>query len=468
MSMFSEYLQKLIQSRKISISALSRDSGVERTVIHKALTDTRVLSYQAVEALSRYLELSLQEEKQLKQYYNLLFEKEWMQRARNIIDQMFQELSHIRFADPVYRKAPEIISVEDFSEGSSIFVGQVNIKYLLQTVLMEESTYPDPEIQLIVPADADVVYESLLWLYRDHRISVKISQILAFDLAERAEEVNLKSLEGFYRLLQICLFSEQKYHPYYYYTGRLTAEYADPFPYFLVTHKRVVCFSADCDKAMLLKEKEQVSFFGGHFHKLLESCRLLLQYSPCLKIEPQDGSAPGDPSDRFVIMSQPCLRKYLNGDPAEQMQTVEGKSGQLHTFFTRSGTERFLKTGRLDYDPPGEVRPLTVQERKRVLELLIRDVEKGNENAGMLNELMFEFPDYLVLAVERSGFCVHTTGRFPLEDGVYSFYIKEPNLIRIIYDWAKNLPQGNYLYDTEKTAILLREAADIYGCDNIF
>ena len=76
MSIFSEYLHLLIQNRNISIAKLARESGVERTTIHKALTGGRILPYRAVEMLAYHLKLSPQEGQKLRHYYNLLFEKE--------------------------------------------------------------------------------------------------------------------------------------------------------------------------------------------------------------------------------------------------------------------------------------------------------------------------------------------------------------------------------------------------------
>lgn len=96
MSMFSEYLHLLIQNRNVFIAGLSRDSGVERTTIHKALTGSRILPYQAVELLAYHLKLSPQEGQKLRQYYNLLFEKEGIYRSRQIIDDTFMELSDMK------------------------------------------------------------------------------------------------------------------------------------------------------------------------------------------------------------------------------------------------------------------------------------------------------------------------------------------------------------------------------------
>lgn len=44
MSKFSNYLRKLIDQSGESIASISRNAGIERTSIHKALKDERILS----------------------------------------------------------------------------------------------------------------------------------------------------------------------------------------------------------------------------------------------------------------------------------------------------------------------------------------------------------------------------------------------------------------------------------------
>ena len=61
MSKFSEYLRNLINGSGESISAISRSIGAERTSIHKALSDERVLPCKVVQNLARHFNLSLDE-----------------------------------------------------------------------------------------------------------------------------------------------------------------------------------------------------------------------------------------------------------------------------------------------------------------------------------------------------------------------------------------------------------------------
>lgn len=68
MSKFSTYLKRLIADSGESISSLARTIGAERTSIHKALADERILSYKTVQALARHFNLSVNERKDFFSY----------------------------------------------------------------------------------------------------------------------------------------------------------------------------------------------------------------------------------------------------------------------------------------------------------------------------------------------------------------------------------------------------------------
>ena len=76
MSKFSTYLKRLIADSGESISSLARTIGAERTSIHKALADERILSYKTVQALARHFNLSVDERKDFFQLYDILLQGE--------------------------------------------------------------------------------------------------------------------------------------------------------------------------------------------------------------------------------------------------------------------------------------------------------------------------------------------------------------------------------------------------------
>ena len=75
MLLFSEYLRELLQTKQVTISALARAVGVERSTLSKVLTGQRVLPYDALAAVAYHLRLTPGEAQQLRAYYDAQFEK---------------------------------------------------------------------------------------------------------------------------------------------------------------------------------------------------------------------------------------------------------------------------------------------------------------------------------------------------------------------------------------------------------
>ena len=51
MTLFSEYLRELMQTRQMTVSELARLSGIERTQLSRTLTGKRMLPYHALDEL---------------------------------------------------------------------------------------------------------------------------------------------------------------------------------------------------------------------------------------------------------------------------------------------------------------------------------------------------------------------------------------------------------------------------------
>ena len=93
MSKFSIYLEEIIRKSGEPISRIAKNAGLERTSIHKALKDERILPYSSLQKLAQYFQLTLSETKELNLYYNILLQGEETYCTQNEILQMFSDLN---------------------------------------------------------------------------------------------------------------------------------------------------------------------------------------------------------------------------------------------------------------------------------------------------------------------------------------------------------------------------------------
>ena len=476
MLLFSEYLKELLQAKRMTISALSRLSGVERTAISKALAGQRVLPYDALNALICHLRLTPGEEKRFRSYYDAQFEKEGIRRSREMVGKLFSDLARLDFSRPAFEETTLLLSLEQYAGERSVFSGMTNVRPLLRMAISEELARPDPRIEMIIPPSDTLIHDELLSRYLNGAIEAKVSQIITFDASGTEEEINLHNLAAFCRILPVCLLSGRNYHPYYYYENDVSERYSDPFPYFLVTGSSVVCLSGDGEHAMLLRREDQIACYHRHFQMLLSRCYELIQYtSDPLEILSAYQRCT-EPDGFYMAMDQPCfgrfysdelIRSYLRGELPffeDILAAACSRFAQLrqvkkfYTLFSESGLKRFMEEGTLDDYPVSVVAPFQKKDRIRLMKMLAEAVRSGDVTGRLLPQGIF--PDYLSMCTsEHLGVGFFTTERFPVWQGVCSVQIQERGLCRAFHRWLVHLPESGRIMSAEETACVLEALA---------
>lgn len=436
MSSFSEYLNQLIQSREISISGLSRDSGVERTAIHKALTGVRILPYPSVELLNNSLKLSPQESQKLYQYYDQLFESETAVRAREVIDRTVVRMSELPAFSPDDCNLFLDVSPPAGLQEKSTYKGYGEISRLLRFVIAGELKREQPQIELAIPADVPVIEECIEQIYRC-RSDLKAFHIVCFDACETADGYNLHNIECMSHILPACMISNRQYHVFYYYNDISHSRYTDPLPYFLVTHAGAVCFSENCQTAIFLTGEEQIEYFHSCFCHLKQNCHSLIEYvGESEAAQSEFGEQDGE-EEYCVIMSQLCKINLQAGKPT--------------VLFTRKGIAEFLNTGRLYNVFAGTEEAIGERERIGLLAGLF-DAGSGNRvKVRLMNDMMFPMPEqFKMLASARKGSFIGSRH----SGGV--ILIRERSLSQAFYHWGIHFSDSDRVFDKEETMEIYR------------
>lgn len=477
MLLFSEYLRELLAARQMTISALARAIGVERSALSRALAGKRVLPYDTLAAVAYHLRLTPGEAQRLRGYYDAQFEKEGIRRSREMVSQLFANMAEMDFAAPVFEETRLLMDLRTYAGERSLFSGTLNVQPLLRMVLAEELGRKDARVELTVPPTDTFLMEELQRRYLHDGLAAEVTQIIAFDALGTAEEINLHNLASFCQLLPLCLLSKRHYHPYYYYDDSVTARYTDPFPYFLVTHSCVVCLSEDGSQAMLLQQEDQVNGYHRHFQSLLARGYSLIQYTadPVEILASYDGATDAD--GFYMIMDQPCFGRFYDGAMIDQYLRQElpfygrlkevarqrfnhlRKVKHFYTLFTESGLARFVESGSLDDFPVAFVAPFLPAQRRRLMQAMAARIRSGDLCARVMQPGIF--PDYLSMTTsKRSGVGFFTTEHFPLQDGFCSIQLREPNLCRAFHGWLTHLPDTPQTVTAEETAVVLETLAD--------
>ena len=160
MSKFSIYLKDLIEDSGESISFIARSIEAERTSIHKALTDERILSYKVVQALARHFNLPVDKKKEFFRLYDILLQGEESYENRQAVCSLLNALSSIRFS---MLPPPQVDSIE---LANRLIKGEYAVRNAIRNVLIYEATHTDKaNFSMYVPEKLDLTMELMeLWL----------------------------------------------------------------------------------------------------------------------------------------------------------------------------------------------------------------------------------------------------------------------------------------------------------------
>ena len=468
MLQFSEYLRELMNARKLTVSALARASGVERTQLSKVLAGQRVLPYHMLDQLIYYMQLDPREEKRLRARYDAQFESAQTRRDRERIDRMLRDLARLDLDQRPVQQTRLLTDLEQYAAGRVIFTGQTNVMLLVRMAIVEEMVRPDACVDTTALPVGDSMQADLIRWYMQEGTRMKIRHVLCFDANTAQKDGSPGNLELLCQILPVCLVSRERYIPYYYYDNMRGAQYTDPFPNFLVTHSCVVCLAEDMSSAMLLRDPEAVRFYRRHFETMLDPAYELVRYidEPLQMLRTYQQWV--DMDGIYVAMDQPCFGRFYSqeltqahlrhGVPGEE-QLLElalnrfrhfRQVPRFYTFFSEAGLRRFMKDGTLDDYPVELVSPFSVEERRWLLEKLMGEIRSGETTGRVFREGVF--PEYLsVVTTSQQGIGIFTTGQFPLNGSLCSIQIREPNLTRAFHNWMTSLPGSNLTMTAQET-----------------
>lgn len=173
MSRFSACLEEIIRRRGEPIARIAKNAGLERTSIHKALKDERILPYPSLKKLIRYFQLTLSEARELNLCYDMLLQGEAAYSTHREICQLMSDLSQLHFSAFGYKTD---VSGE-LPGGGRLIQGRAEVQYTLQAVLRRETDAPGAAVHLYLGED-QTLPEVLVSLWRSEK-RFTVHQIVA-------------------------------------------------------------------------------------------------------------------------------------------------------------------------------------------------------------------------------------------------------------------------------------------------
>ncbi len=278
MKPFNEVLRKCIEQSKYTIYSISSVSKVNRTTLQRALNGERTLSYENMQKLLPFLQLSPQQLQELKNAFIRTQLGENRFQKDNLIWKLLTQ-SEYSLRPLLYFSNFENVALPIDLFHTQLVTGSYNIINLIcQIIAQNIKCDKEPFLYSLSHFQNDFFRDIYHQLEAACFRTLDLKHIVPFIQADSSSLLNLQILSA---LLPFVFEGETNCQFYYYYEENDFAHACSSlFPYYIVTNHNVILLSCDCQKALILPEIS-VSQYKIHITGILTHANPLLKTAEC-------------------------------------------------------------------------------------------------------------------------------------------------------------------------------------------
>lgn len=477
MSRFSELLKNYVQASGSTIYQLSKVSGVNRTSIQRAMSEERVLQEDALRKLVSCLNLTISEQENLEEAYEMACCGENLYIQRKRVKDLIQ--SAVQSYDAAKRSAQLEQHMELCVKGQKrkLYAGKYEISQMLE-VLLKKELYGqmEPEVYLSVSMGYGFYASLFSVLHQTDFERIKVNQIVYFIKNPVVSgEVN-PNLEIFAQVLPHVLLRGEEYKVYHCYRNHMEEpgnyQY---FPYFLLFSDSMMLLAADYQTAWIEDDPEVLEYFRKTFQAQMQhSTRLMKPFVGVIDMGMHYVACDKGIEDLCWIEHQPCFIPLCDGGLIENVvydnlphraaviNMVQERIAQFREIkntvgiFNEESLEEFIQTGILVGIPEGYARPFTVEERIYLLEKLYDWCLEEREQVRAIDPA--KFPVSRHISITAHGNKALTLYILDKETNSYRcIEIEESTLVQAFSDFIMYAIQSKWVYSKEKTLEIIQK-----------
>ncbi|MCD7856522.1 MAG: helix-turn-helix transcriptional regulator [Clostridiales bacterium] len=471
MSKFSFYLKELLEQQGEPITKVAKNARVDRTSIHKALNDKRILSYTALRRLTQYLQLTLPQIRELNRYYEMLLQGEDIFYIQEEIRALLSRLPQMTFAVQTSSFAPAV----NVAAPSALVYGHSQVDAIIRTILYSETAREDAAIYLSLPPGMAAPNElQQLWGSGRRFTACQLAAFLPNHAGKSTALANLRLLQ---MVIPMALKSRGQYNAYYYFANHKDLASPDPLPYFILTPNYLIRSDEKGSAAHIVTDPELIALYRNHFSQLMRECQPLTSYANDVGSVLEAYMDNTSDTGYYTMMTQPCFGRYYTRELIEhcyrpgiperdtlveisdrRFARLRSLNKNYYTIFTETGLRQFAADGVAADLPPELVLPGTVSIRLELLRQLRQDIAAGVVVGCIADTSRLDIPNYLTLTADpQFGLHLYAIQGFPNGSYTCNLHIQEASIGQSFCNFIKSLPDSEWIYPKERTLSILDE-----------
>lgn len=472
MSVFSEKLYSLFSQSHMTVTALAKLSGVERSYLQKLLSGTRKPKPEVVERLADALMLPPEERHNLKKSFSITQMGEAVYYRRLLVKRLLEDTES--YTRKIRVSYSALLPVPESKELVQACQGKASVTDALHLFLAEELAEQSPTLQALIQPNCEAA--SILRSYCWARQGLTIEHIICFDSGLPYQKENHHNLTCMRALIPFLL-GNCRYSGWFYYDNTEPPNRIRVLPWFILGRSSVMAISQDNEKAILYREPRILELYQRIFREIQNECRPLFEVENLLP--EQFWNSARWPSNyeklAYSLQYDPCWGMFYTMDMVnhllrpevpnreqilvffsqrqKQISLLEGGRTSI-SFFTEEGLDDFLRTGRISEIPDELYDPIPRTFQIQLLQRMLAAAEKGYFFPYIIRSRLFRISRQVAFFIgddqRLSCSCQHPV------HGMVSVTLHEKSIVYSICDFMEYLRETGLVYSREETIKILQ------------
>ena len=448
---FHELLEAHLRASGYTNYEFARITGINRVNIQRYLAGTRLPDPQIFEAIRRELRLGVREHRELQEAYYRAMDGDDVYFMRCMIRRMLEEAGNICGMEAGFETTPEPPG-QISAPGMRTINGVIAVERYLWSAIWENLSAGRKNAYFYVPAESCILARLLPAFSLDGRSAMgHLNIVQLVRLSKRAEDSagDYHNLRAVYNLIPTYYQAGAAYETWYYYHDHPSGgrDEAVLYPYYGILDDRVILFSGNMDQAVVAYEPEVTDAYRRSFFKVYKNGRngcLARYFRDIFQVLDWMLKSDNGPVSRCFLEYQPCFVLWADRE--------------LIHYFSEDGLREFAENGRFADYPEEYVRALTREERVRILDGMLADMERPGCDMGIVKEQSLHLTKMLNIFVSSA--VGASLVLYDPEQGFHQLLIQEPSITQAFDTYIRGMRDHGEVYSREETEAIVRKYRD--------
>lgn len=351
--------------------------------------------------------------------------------------------------------------------------GRTDVEYITKMIINKEASKEKGHLRVLMQGENDRILESIKNALKMNG-NFEVEHLVCMEkMTDKNDYQNIHLLQA---LIPLILCRQNYGYRIYYHYDNISAHFSSFswIPYCIITEDYYIGMDVSFEHSIICKDKDIRNCMADMFDRMTDGCRQLYQpidsdvhmvnyysrldiiadnmytmaYQPCMGILEVE-----DLFDKYAREEYRTVLDGLRKRIWDSREMYMKNHCQLFTYFTKAGMEEFMRTGTSRELPEDIYVPIDYEDRKKVIQSMLRLADIGLYNPYLIDDRKFQWPEGLII---DSSDLKYTGLFYNANQKCNRFIIEEMSLARLFHEFMENFRNSTYTKTRDETIAYLK------------